>query len=226
MEFPINIDSDLEHAAKLPHSFLNHLLENGYQFEGVLCLKITGTFGSCHSSMTEFKPEEQGDAIDIGYDINRHLNLITGEYVHVEKVEPQIPYMIKIQGHRESFGKIVDLKEQLEVILTDIKVLNTGTVLMIQSPDSPELCTVQEIINHENEPLEWALTVDTDLKVDFMETLESIEHKKREEREQREQREQRELEERGFKGKGQKVGGGRADRTAWLDRLQSSQKPP
>jgi len=219
MDLPVHIDSDLRYSVKLPHTFLNYLLENGYQFDqGVLCLKLTSGFGSCYCGMTEFKSRESGNSIDIGYEINQYLNIITGEYVHVQRIDVQIPHLIKIQGHRDSFGKIVNLKEQLESLLVSIKVLNSGTDLIAHGPDEPEPFTVIEIQDIEGQPLEWGITVDADVNVDFAPTKETVERERREEQE-REERE--ELERRGYKGPGRKIGGQSICRQAWLDKLQA-----
>lgn len=220
MDLPIHIDPDLQYAVRLPHRFLNHLLEDGYQFDqGVLCLKVTGGFGCCYCSMTEFKGVELGDAIDIGYEINQYLNLVTGEYVHVEQIQSQTPALIKVQGHRESFGKILNLKEQLERLLVQVKVLNTGTEFTCSGPDGPEQFTIVRIENEEGHEMLWGLTVESDVEVDFMKTKEAeeIEKQAEEERKQREERES--LERRGFHGNGHRLGGHCA-RQVWINQLQ------
>jgi hypothetical protein len=169
--------------------------------------------------MTEFKSAELGCAVDIGYEINQHLNLVTGEYVYLEYVPGQTPHLIKIQGHRESFGKVVDLKEQLEKLLVDIKILNKGSEFTVLSPDGPESFTVIELLDHDGQNMDWGLTVDADVKVDFVKTIEAEE--KEEERKKKAERE--ELDKRGFLGEGHKLGGC-GDRQAWLDRLQKNKQ--
>lgn len=217
MNVPININPVLRYHAKLPHQFLNYLLENGYQFDqGPLCLKLTGGFGSCYCSMTEFKSAELGGTMDIGYEINRHLNLITGEYIHLEHVPGQTPHLIKIQGHCESFGKVIDLKEQLEKLLIDIKILNKNSEFTVLSPDGPEPFTVVELLDHDGESMDWGLTVDADVEVDFVKTVEAEEKEKK-------KAEREELDRRGFLGEGRKLGG-QVDRQAWLTRLQKKQR--
>jgi hypothetical protein len=223
MDLPINIDPDLPTGAmRLPHEFLNHLLEDGYQFDqGVLCLKITSGFGCCYCGMTEFKAAEDGAAvgtIDVGHEINQHLNLVTGEYVHVERIHSQAPALIKIQGHRESFGKVFDLKEQLEKLLVQIKVLNTKTELTVNGPDGPESFTVVGMEDGDGREMDWGLTVETDVKVDFLKTREAEE----DERKQREALEA--LERRVGGGQGHRLGGRSIDRQAWLDRFQSKMR--
>lgn len=223
MNLPVNIDPDLTYSAKLPHHFLNHLLECGYQFDqGVLCLKITGVFGHCYCGMTEFKPAILGCTVDISYEINRFLNLITGEYVHIERVEPQIPHMIRVQGHRDSFSTVVDLKEQLEQLLVTVKVLTAGIVLTVNGSNGPESLTVTEILDAEGSKMEWGLTVETDIEVDFMKTKETIERELKEEKEREEREHVEELERQGYKGPGYQVGAGNGiDRQAWIDQLQA-----
>lgn len=222
MDIPVYIDPNLHYSAKLPHSFLNYLLENGYQFDqGILCLKLTSGFGSCCCAMTEFKSRELGDSIDIGYEINQYLNIITGEYVHVQRIDRQIPHLIKIQGHRDSFGKISNLKEQLESLLVSIKILNVGTELITHSPDGPEACTVIEIYDTEGQPLNWATTIEADVNIDFAPTKETVEREERKRQEEQERKEREELERRGYRGHGHKLGGEVINRQAWLDRLQA-----
>jgi hypothetical protein len=219
MDLPMQIVPDLHYSVKLPHTFLNHLLENGYQFDqGVLCLKLTSVFGSCCCGMTEFKPRELGDSVDIGYEINQYLNIITGEYVHVQRIDAQIPHLIKIQGHRDSFGKITNLKEQMESLLVSIKVLNVDTDLIVYGPDGPEPFTVVELQDTEGHPLNWGTTVEADINVDFALTKETVE---REEKQRQEEQEREELERRGYKGPGRKLGGEIVNRQVWLDRLQA-----
>ena len=57
------------------------------------------------------------------------------------------------------------------------------------------------------------LSVNTDVKIDFLPTIEYIENEKK-------QKEREELEARGFIGEGKRLGGsGRFDRDAWLKKL-------
>jgi len=222
MDLPVQIDPNLHYSVKLPHTFLNHLLENDYQFDqGILCLKLSSEFGSCCCGMTEFKPRESGDSVDIGYEINQYLNIITGEYVHVQRIDAQTPHLIKIQGHRDSFGKIVNLKEQMESLLVSIKVLNVGTDLIVHGPDGPEPFTVVDLQDIEGQSLTWGTTVEADINVDFVLTKESVEREERQRQEDQERKEREELERRGYKGHGHKLGGEVVNRQAWLDRLQA-----
>ena len=214
MDLPVGISSTLHHQVNLPQSFLNYLLGDGYQFDkGILCLKLTSLFGSCYVCMNEFTTDEE--TINIGYEVNSLLNAIEGDYIHVEVTEPSECEMVKIQGHRESFGKVKDIKEKLEELFTSIKIINKSIELFVDGLDGPEPFTIVDMLDKEGNTMEWFLSVDTDVKIDFLPTVESVEN-------ERKQKEREELEARGFIGEGKRLGGsGKFDRDAWLKRLSN-----
>lgn len=215
MDLPINIVQELGFSTRLPHAFLNYLLSEGYQFDqGILCLKISNQFGHCYSGMTEFKADDDGPSIDVGIGLNQYLNTINGEYVHVQ-IEPirGAPKLIKVQGHRDSFEKVTDIKEQLEHLLVNIRILNKGCALQVsQGIEQGEQLTIVDIIDHDGQSMEWGLTIEADVEVDFMKTKEA-------EVREAQAAERAELEKRGFRGEGQRLGGSRIDRQTWLDRI-------
>lgn len=235
MDLPIHIDETLNHAVRLPHSFLNHLLEDGYQFDqGMLCLKLTTLSGDyCYCCMNDFKSKGDSDSVDVGLETNTFLNMCTGMYVHVDRVQAQRPYLVKMQAHKESFGDIPNLKEQLETMLVQIRALNKGVVLYATGLKGLEPFTIIDILNNKGETMDWGLTVESEVRIDFERTKEAIETKEREEKERLARLEQEELESRGFIGPGHTLGSVSCDdprkaRQDWLDRLQSLSKsmPP
>lgn len=212
MDLPVGISSSLSYQVNLPQSFLNYLLGEGYQFDqGILCLKLTSMFGSCYVCMNEFTSDQE--TINIGYEVNSLLNAVEGDYIHIETTDSTPCEMVKIQGHRESFGEVEDIKEKLEELFTSIKIINKGVQLLVTGPSGPELFTIVDILDKEEKTMDWFLSVNTDVKIDFLPTIESIEKEKKEQ-------ERKELEERGFIGEGKRLGGNNTfDREAWLNRL-------
>jgi len=198
MELCVSVSPDhLEYLVDLPSSFLNHLLEDGYQFDqGVLCLELSTKFGRCYSCMRQFKGFDESSTLDISYHHNRHLNTIDGEYVHVRKVEPVVPHLIRLQAHRESFATVINCKEQLEQLLLRVKIIHQGDVFTILSSQGEEPFTVSAILDEAEQQLEWGLVVEADVKVDFMQTLEAIEREQERERKEQEERERKRSEER------------------------------
>ena len=161
--------------------------------------------------MNEFTSEQE--TICIGYEVNSLLNTVEGDYIHIEIIQPVECEMVKIQGHQDSFGKVEDIKEKLEELFTSVKIINKGVEFMITGPDGPEPFTVTDILDKETNSVDWFLSVNTDVKIDFLPTIESIEKERKE-------REQRELEERGFIGEGKRLGGSSTfNREEWLKRL-------
>lgn len=228
MDLPVYIDPAIN-ICRLPHQFLNYLLAEGHDFQESMCLKISGSFGHVYAGVLEFKGPDQGCSIDIGLVHNQFINLITGEYVHVETVsQPVLPLdTIVIQGHNDSFGDVKDVKEKLEILFSSIRVLNRCMSASIAIDTDTGTCTeftVVKLLNREGEEMEWGITVDTEIRVDFVPTRETVE---REEKEQ----ERKELEKRGFYGEGKKVGTSKPEtadmdmslrerRLAWLDKLR------
>lgn len=220
MDLPVYIDPEL-YSCKLPHKFLDHLLAEGYDFQGPLCLKVSSPFNHVYTGILEFKGLDQECSIDIGLILNQYTNLITGDYVHVEVVDqPESPLdIIVIQGHYNSFGDVKDVKEKLENMLSSIRVLNKDMELMLDS-DPNYRFSVVKLLNDKGQETEWGITVGTELRVDFIPTRETEELQKKEQ-------EMRELEKRGFYGEGKCVGAGagagasiRDRRQSWLDKLQ------
>lgn len=224
MDLPVKVLYDNETTLiNLPHCFLNHLLENGHGLEEVpiLCLRLTSVFGVYYCAMKEFLSPGP-DLVHIPMPINRMLNVVDDSYIRVERVDPLIPHLIKIQGHYESFGKIHDIKEQLERLLVSIKMVNKGcTYSIIGEHDTPEQFTITDIL-FDDISVDWGVTVDADIKIDFEETLEGIRLKQEKEEQERKEQERKELEARGYKGEGKKIGGA-SSRSAWLDRLERQQ---
>ena len=216
MDLPVLVSSKLNYQVNLPQSFLNYLLSEGYQFDqGVLCLKLTSMFGCYFACMKEFTNEHEN--IEIGYEINSHLNLLDGDYLHIERCLPEKVNMVKIQGHEDSFGQIVSIKEKLETLFTSVKIINKGSQFILNG-EKPETFTVVDILTQENQSINWFLSIDTDVKIDFLPTLESIEKEKIKKEKERLEREKKALEERGFKGEGKKLGGN-LTRDEWLKNL-------
>ena len=211
MDLPVKISSNLMHQINLPQCFLNYLLGEGHQFDsGILCLKLTSAFGTCYVCMNEFTSQE--GTVDIGYEVNAFLNVIENDYIHVETIDHVTCKMVKIQGHRESFGKCENIKEKLEELFTTVKIINKGMVLIVNGPSGPEPFTIVDLLDIDGSSIDFFLSINTDVKIDFLPTLEGIENEKRE-------KERKELEARGFKGEGKKLGGKKFDRKEWLKNL-------
>jgi hypothetical protein len=220
MDLPAHINyDDPGCTVNLPHCFLNHLLENGYSFDqGILCLKLTSVFASYYSCMKEFTRDRE--TIDIPMGINMVLNVINGSYVRVEKVIAVAPYLIKLQAHNESFGKIENIKSQLEKLFVDMKIVNAGSTLSVDGPIGPEPFNVLEILTESGEEMEFGLTIESDLNIDFEETLEGLKIKELEKLKKDTAEKRAALEAQGYKGEGHRLGGsGGGTRQAWLDRM-------
>lgn len=210
MLLPVQItDKDLPHTIDIPRCFLNHSLANGYQLgEGISLVKLSirekcwiFPVGDCFGINSE-------EAIIISPIINTQLNLVDDMYIEMDWVEQdQVTYcediFVTLQAYSESFGEMNDVKEQISQVLEQMRVINEKGVLRI----GDELVEISNIKNAETaEVLTSCLTVspshDHEIKIsiDFMETKEALAAKAYAEH-------QRELEERGFKGVGNRLGG-------------------
>ena len=208
----------------LPHCFLNYLLEEQYNFDqGVLCLDIISPFGShYYCCMKEFT---RGiDTLNIPDGINRYLNILENDYVHISITKVPVPTRVVLQGHRNTFGDILDIKVKLESLFQEIRLLNSGITLEVLNDDQLESFDVLTILKDDVE-IPAGLIIDCDLEIDFVETKESIAlaeaEAQRKFTEQKEKEIREERERRGFKGEGNMVGGTSLDRQAWLDRMET-----
>ena len=210
MDLPVVISAQLGYQINLPKSFLNYLLENNYNFEeGILCLKLTSVFSSCYVCMNEFTQDK--DKVAIGYNVNSLLNTVDNDYIHIDIVQPSKCDMVQIRGHRDSFGKIQNIKEKLENLFIDIKIINKGMVLMIDN----ESFNIVDLLDDATNTIDWFLSMDTEVKIDFLKTSESIEREKKE-------KERKELEARGYIGEGKRLGGTNFDKEKWLKKLSGN----
>jgi len=214
MDLQVVLSAQLEHQINLPKSFLNYLLENNYNFEeGILCLKLTSVFSSCYVCMNEFT--QDNDKVAISYSVNSLLNTVDNDYIHIDIVEPVKCDMVQIRGHRDSFGKIQNIKEKLEILFTRVKIINKGMVLMIDGLNGPESFTIVDLLDDATNTIDWFLSMDTEVKIDFLQTSESIEREKKE-------KERKELEARGYIGEGKRLGGTNFDKEKWLKKLSGN----
>jgi hypothetical protein len=214
MYLVVNLATVSSYTVNLPRDFLNYLLTDGYEFglgSDILCLKLTSEFGTYYCAMMEFT--DKPDIIDIPMTINTYLNVINDMYIDVIRVDPQIPKMVKIQGHKESFGTITDIKEQLQSLFLDVKILNKGSTFELISTNGTELFDIVSIQLANGTEVDWGVTVETDVVIDFSETIEAIQHKE-------EQEERIRLESMGFIGPGRQLGAGGISREEWLNRLE------
>lgn len=218
MDLAVKITMDDRHTVNLPHCFLDHLLSEGYQFEGILCLTLSTMYQSqTHVCMNEFKATGT-QTIDIPVTVNQQLNVLDGDFIRVDVIKnPYIPKLVKIQGHRASFGTVPDIKQQLEELFVRAKIINLGTTYEVRGQSGlPEAFNIVEIDGDHD----YGLTLDTDVQIDFAETLETIQRRVEAEEATKKEAERKYWEEKGYTGTGRRLGGGATSREEWLRRLE------
>ena len=178
MDLPVRIIGDKRWTVDLPHDYLNLLLENQHDFAGgILCLKITTMFDIVYyCCMNEFTRDSS--TIDIPEQVNSYLNLCDDTFINVSREKLQVPQKVVLQGHREAFGTIVDIKEKLENLFSDIKILNKGCTYVIEGEpfDVIQMCTGDSDISA-------GLIVECELEIDFIRTIEGLERERERQRE-------------------------------------------
>lgn len=157
----------------LPHSFLDYLLTEQYPFEGTLTLLLRTPFDEqYYCCMNEFT--RGVDTVDIPESLNQYLNLTDDiPFIHVSPVQIGTPSSVVLQGHKDSIGNLTDIKERLEDLFADIKVLNKGMTLTVTGPDGQEQLDVVDIIGADGSMIA-GLVLNCDIEIDFLETRESI----------------------------------------------------
>lgn len=176
MDLPVRLTSNSNYrwTVNLPHCFLNHLLELNHRFDsGILCLELTTPYGSrYYCCMNEFT--RNSDTIDIPQHLNRYLNIVDDMYIHVERTVLAKPFQIIVQGHREAFTNIDNLKEKLETLFSEIKIVNSNMVLDVEE----EIFDIITISDKDMNIMTAGLIVESELEIVFLQTLEAIEIEK------------------------------------------------
>ncbi len=119
--------------------------------------------------MNEFTRDTE--TVDIPEHINRYLNIVDDTYIHIVKTNLDRPFQVIVQGHRNAFSNIDNLKEKLETLFSEIKIINANMVLDLEG----EIFDVISICDKDMNVMTAGLIVESELEIVFLQTLEAIE---------------------------------------------------
>lgn len=229
MHLPVKfIDSRYIWFVNLPRCFLNGLLEDGFNFDdGMLSLLLITPFGNSFAvCMNEFVYDTE--TIDIPRELNEYLNVTDGTYINVEVVTPPTPSKVLLQGCNKTFAFIDDIKEKLETLFVGLRIINKDMNLEIDGEPFTIVAIYIESSGGETAveiEASYALTVDADIEVTFLETKEDILEKKlEEERLEKERLEKEQLEAQRLADQDKKKLGGDDTKSKLLDLTQDKHK--
>ena len=223
MDMAVRIIDDDVWTVTLPHAFLDHLLTKGHAFADVLILQVDTPYGdrqycSLREFGTERTPVSASDVMLVPANLNARWNLVDDMYVYVDVAAvPPKPHQIVIRGHCDDFGLINDIREALEALFCDMRVLTVGTYVLKQgSVEYP--FDVLHILAADGSELLVGLVQECDVEIDFRPTLETIAREEREAAERLIKEQERQLAERaeaerlaleraGYHGTGVRLGG-------------------
>mgnify|MGYP002137257972 CR=1 FL=1 len=175
MELPVHFIENDRWTVDMPHCFLDQLLESGHQFDsGILCLELKTPYNTkYYCCMNEFTPQSVG-TINIPDHLNRYLNVVEETYIHVCKTTMMRASQVIVQAHRNAFNDIDNLKEKLEVLFSNIKIINSNMALELEGQPF-DVITLSDM---DMNGMSAGLIVEGELEIVFLQTLEGIEIEK------------------------------------------------